>query len=113
MKTAGTMGIIIDRRVDEGKHLAFFGESKDTGTMPAKVALRFDCDLVPAQVERIKGARFWDLFSPPVRPGNPKGEQAIDITRQVDQICETWIRKNPADWFCATRLWPKIKPGVA
>jgi KDO2-lipid IV(A) lauroyltransferase len=75
--------MMIDRRVDDGKPVAFFGESKDTGTMPAKVALMSDCDLVPAQVERIKGARFWDLFSPPVRPGNPKGEQAVDIIRQV------------------------------
>jgi hypothetical protein len=51
--------------------------------MRAKVALRSDRDLVPAQVERVKGARFPVSFYPPVRPGNPKGEQAVDIIRQV------------------------------
>jgi KDO2-lipid IV(A) lauroyltransferase len=83
MKTAGTMGMIFDRRVDDGKPFVLFGESKYMGTMPAKVALMSDCDLVPAQVERVKGARFPVSFYPPVRPGNPKGEQAVDIIRQV------------------------------
>lgn len=116
LKTGETVGMIIDRRVDQGKPIPFFGKTKDTSTMPAKLALRFDCDLVPARVERVKGARFRVSFYPPVRPGNPdapKGEQAIDMTQQVHQLFETWIRNNPADWFCATRLWPKAKPGAA
>jgi KDO2-lipid IV(A) lauroyltransferase len=115
MKTGETVGMIIDRRVDEGKPIPFFGKTKNTSTMPAKLALRFDCDLIPARVERIKGARFRVSFYPPVRPHNPhdsKGEQAIDMTRQVHQLFETWIRKNPADWFCTARLWPKVKQGA-
>lgn len=107
--------MIIDRRVDEGKPIPFFGNPKNTSMMPAKLALRFDCDLIPARVERIGGARFRVSFYPPVRPRNPdapKGEQAEDMIHQVHQLFETWIRKNPADWFCATRLWPKTKPGV-
>ena len=33
--------------------------------------------------------------------------QAIDMTQQVHQQFENWIRQQPEDWFCSKRLWPK------
>jgi len=46
------------RRVDEGRPVRFFGREKQTTLLPAKLALRFDCELVPVQVIRGKDARF-------------------------------------------------------
>jgi KDO2-lipid IV(A) lauroyltransferase len=83
--------------------------------IPAKLALKFDCDQIPVQVERFEGARFRVTFYPPVRPGNPgdcKNDQAIDMIRQVHQLFESWIRQSPEDWFYSKRLWPKAQPGT-
>jgi KDO2-lipid IV(A) lauroyltransferase len=80
--------------------------------MPAKLALKFDCDLIPARVERIQGARFRVSFYPPVRPGNPgdcENDQAVDMIRQLHELFEGWIRQHPEEWFCSKPVWPKTR----
>ncbi len=108
-----TVGMLVDRPVGGDKLIPFFGREKSTTTLPAKLALKFDCDLIPAQMERIKGAHFRVTFHPPVRPANPgdcKNDQALDMMRQVHQLFEGWIRQRPEDWFCSKRVWPKARP---
>jgi KDO2-lipid IV(A) lauroyltransferase len=114
LKTGGTIGMLVDRPVAGGKPVPFFGREKSTTLMPAKLALKFDCDLIPSRVERIKGAHFRVTYLPPVRPANPddcKNDQALDMMRQLHQLFESWIRQRPEDWFCSTRVWPKARPG--
>lgn len=112
LKQGRTVAMVMDRRVDEGKPIPFFGRDKLSTIMPAKLALKFNCDLVPLQVERLQDARFRVTFHPPVQPRNPHAEeteQAIDMIAQVNQHFEQWIRQQPEDWFCSKRLWPKDK----
>jgi len=115
LKQGRSVGMVMDRRVDEGKQIPFFGTDKLTTTMPAKLALKFQYDLVPVHVERLKDANFKVTFHPPVKPGNPEAcesDQAIDMINQVHSLFEQWIREQPQDWFCPKRLWAKRKPGV-
>jgi KDO2-lipid IV(A) lauroyltransferase len=112
LKQGRTAAMVMDRRVDEGKSIQFFGHAKMSTIMPAKLALKFNCDLVPAQVERLQDARYRVTFHPPVRPGNPNADQtarAIDMTQQLHNQFESWIRQRPEDWFCSKRLWPRGK----
>jgi len=109
-----TVGMLVDRPVGGDKAIPFFGRDKFTTVLPAKLALKFNCDLIPAQAERIKGAHFRITFHPPVRPANPgdcKKDQALDMMRQLHQLFESWIRQRPEDWFCSTRIWPKARAG--
>ena len=44
--------------------------------------------------------------------GDEKGtakvqEQALDMTRQLNDLFESWIRKRPQDRLCTKRRWPK------
>ncbi len=113
LRNGRTVGMIMDRRVDEGQPISFFGEDKLSTTMPAKLALKFHCDLIPARVERLKDANFKVTFYPPISPSNSddcESDQAIDMIRQVHGLFEQWIRQQPQDWFCSKRLWPKRKP---
>lgn len=113
LKKGRTVGVIIDRRVDEGEKIPLFGQDKLTTTMPAKLALKFDCDLVPVRVERRKDANFKVTFYPPISPLNSddcESDQAVDMIGQVHGLFEQWIRQQPQDWFCSKRLWPKRKP---
>lgn len=113
LKKGRTVGIIIDRRVDEGQQIPLFGQDKLTTTMPAKLALKFDCDLVPVRVERRKDANFKVTFYPPISPLNSddcESDQAVNMIGQVHGLFEQWIRQQPQDWFCSKRLWPKRKP---
>ncbi len=110
LKEGRSVGVVMDRRVDDGQPIQFFGHDKNSTIMPAKLALKHHCELVPAQVIRLKDARYRVVFHPPVRPRNPGADetaQAIDMTQQVHRQFEQWISERPADWFCSKRLWPK------
>jgi len=105
-----TAAMVMDRRVDDGEPISFFGHDKHSTLLPAKLALKFSCDLVPVQVERLKDAHFRVTFHPPLRPTCPDTDEntrAIDLTKQIHTHFEDWIRQNPQDWFCSKRLWPK------
>jgi len=113
LKAGRTVAMLVDRPVGGDKAIPFFDRGKFTTILPAKLALNFGCDLIPAQAERIKGAHFRVTFHPPVRPANPgdcKNDQALDMMRQVHQLFESWIRQRPEDWICSTRVWPKARP---
>ena len=110
LKEGRTAAMVMDRRVDDGQPIKFFGHDKSSTILPAKLALKNHCELVPVQVERLKDARYRVTFHAPIHPTNTQADQttqAIDMIQQVHQHFEAWIRQRPADWFCSKRLWPK------
>ena len=107
-----SVGVVMDRRVDDGHPIRFFGHDKMSTLMPAKLALKFNCELTPVQVQRLGDARYRVIFHPPVQPSDPAADetaQAADMTQQVHEHFEAWIRESPADWFCSKRMWAKDK----
>ena len=110
IKDGVTAAMVMDRRVDTGKPVRFFGRDKMATTLPARLAQKFGLDLVPAQAERLGNARYRVTFHPPVKPRNPEADEnarALDLIQQVHEHFEDWIRAEPGDWFCPQRIWPK------
>ncbi|NQX89617.1 MAG: lauroyl acyltransferase [Halioglobus sp.] len=110
LKNGQTAAMVMDRRIDGGKPIQFFGHSKPSTILPARLALKYGCALVPVQVERLVDAHFRVTFHPPVLPRNTDGDDnalAIDMIQQVHEQFEEWIRQRPDDWFCSKRIWPK------
>lgn len=110
-----SIGMVMDRRADSGKPLPFFGEDMSTTLLPAKLALRFGCELVPVRVERLRDAHYRVTFYPAVKADDPQADktaQSMQMARQVNALFEDWIRARPQDWLCTKRLWPKQKVPV-
>lgn len=110
LKQGRTAAMVMDRRIDEGKDIDFFGKSKPSTLLPAKLALKHHCDMIPVRVQRLQDANFKVSFLPPVKPRDPnasQSEQATDMIEQVHALFEDWIRSEPRDWFCSKRIWPK------
>lgn len=108
LKRGEAPAMIIDRRVEGGKPIPFFGAEKDSSTLPAGLALRFGAPLVPVQVERHPGARFTVRFHAPLAPRNPEADtdaQALDLTRQIHERFEEWITARPGEWLCTSKIW--------
>ncbi|MCX2982441.1 lauroyl acyltransferase [Halieaceae bacterium IMCC14734] len=104
-------GMVMDRRIDGGHPIPFFGRPKPSTLLPAKLALKNGIDLIPARVERRQGAEFEIIFYPPITARNPEAsedDRAVDMVTQVHELFEEWIRAEPADWFCSKRIWPKM-----
>jgi Kdo2-lipid IVA lauroyltransferase/acyltransferase len=100
--------MLADQKMNDGIPVPFFGRLAMTSSALASLALRFDCDVLPARVERLGGARFRLTVFPPLplpRTGNRHADVASLMT-QVNQTLEGWIRDRPAEWFWVHRRWP-------
>jgi KDO2-lipid IV(A) lauroyltransferase len=105
-----TVGLACDVRLDSGEPLQFFGHDMPANTVPARLALRYDCDLIPTRAERLPGGRFRITMLAPVRPRDAAGseaERARDMTAQLLRTFESWIEATPGEWMCLARRWPK------
>ncbi|HUC10813.1 MAG TPA: lauroyl acyltransferase [Stellaceae bacterium] len=100
--------MMADQKLNEGIPVPFFGRPAMTATALALLALRFDCDVLPARVERLRGARFRLTVFPPL-PLPRSGDQTADVsalTAAVTAVLESWIRDRPQEWLWVHRRWP-------
>ena len=100
--------LLADQKLNDGIAVPFFGRPAMTAPALALLALRFDCDVLPARVERLEGAHFRLTVFPPlplVRSGNPQADVAA-LTARVNAILEAWIRDRPEQWLWVHRRWP-------
>ncbi len=105
-----SVGLVVDYRFDQCELIPFFHREAYTTTLPARLALRYGCDLVPVRVDRAEPGRYRITAYPPVRPdrpGDPPREQALQMTAKINRHFEAWIRERPGQWFCLKRRWPK------
>lgn len=105
-----SIGLLTDRRIEPGDMLPFFGLDMSITFSPARLALRYGCQLVPVQVERVGRSRFRVTLHPPVEPDDENAsdqEKATQMMRKVHALFETWIAQRPDEWFCSKRMWPK------
>jgi KDO2-lipid IV(A) lauroyltransferase len=110
LKQGTSVGLIVDQRVDSGEPVPFFGRDMLTSITPAQLALRFDCDLIPVQVQRLNGARFRIIVHEAVEADDrsaDKHTRALQMTRKINGLFESWIRERPQEWMCSKRRWPK------
>ncbi|MDX1425056.1 MAG: lysophospholipid acyltransferase family protein, partial [Kiloniellales bacterium] len=105
-----SIGLLIDRRNDQGETLPFFGLDTMMTASPARLALKFGYQLVPTGIERTGPSRYRVTLYPPVEPDDRTAsddDQARQMMAKVNALFETWIRARPMDWFCSKRMWPK------
>ena len=117
-----SVGLVVDTRDDDGMPIPFFGHDKLTTLAPARLALRFGCELIPVRVERLGAARFRLTVHEPFRPDPALGsakDRAVRMMAEVNRLFECWIRERPAQWLCIKRAWPKtlepaglVRPGA-
>ena len=107
LKAGRHLTLLADQKLNEGIAVPFFGREAMTAPLLAALALRFQCDLVPARVERIGGARFRLTVYPPL-PLPKSGDKSADVaalTAAVNNTLEAWIRERPSEWFWLHRRW--------
>ena len=102
------VALLIDQKMNNGEPIPFFGHDAMTSATIADMALKFDCPILPAQVERIgREARFKVTVYPPVEyeQTGDKNSDAKAIMIQLHTIMEDWIRQRPGQWFWLHRRW--------
>jgi KDO2-lipid IV(A) lauroyltransferase len=105
-----SVALVVDTRDDDGVPVPFFGYDKLTTLAPARLALRFGCELIPVRVERVGTTRFRLTVHEPVRPDPALAsdkDRAMQMMRELNRLFEQWIRERPEQWLCIKRAWPK------
>lgn len=100
--------MLVDQKMNDGIAVPFFGRDAMTAPALARLALRFDCLVVPVRVERLKGAHFRLIADQPLplpRTGNAQADTQALMTA-VNATLERWIRARPDQWFWLHRRWP-------
>jgi Kdo2-lipid IVA lauroyltransferase/acyltransferase len=100
--------MLADQKMNDGIPVPFFGRIAMTSSALASLALRFDCDVLPARVERLAGARFrLTVFRRlPLRRSGDHHADVAELTAEVNRTLEAWIRDRPEEWFWVHRRWP-------
>jgi KDO2-lipid IV(A) lauroyltransferase len=100
--------MLVDQKMNDGIAVPFFGRDAMTAPAIAELALRYDCTVLPARVERLPGAKFHVTVFPP-HPLPTSGDKAADVLALMTTInatLEGWIRERPGHWFWLHRRWP-------
>ncbi|HEX6442263.1 MAG TPA: lauroyl acyltransferase [Stellaceae bacterium] len=108
LRRGGHLGLLADQKLNEGIPVPFFGRPAMTAPALALLALRFDCTVLPAQVVRLRGARFHLTLHPPLElpKTGDRDANAAALMTAVNAILEGWIRQRPEQWFWLHSRWP-------
>lgn len=104
-----SVAMLVDQKQNSGITVPFLGRDAKTATTAARLALRFRAPIVPASVERLRGARFRVIVHDPIIAA-PSGDHAADIVKVTTRINDSIgraILERPEQWLWLHRRWPK------
>ena len=107
VKDGYSIALMVDQRVSEGPRTLFFNKLAHTTTIPAQLALKYNCKLVPISLERKEGVNFEMTINTPYKiktTGNNE-EDTKNITLKINQVIEKMIIKNPKQWIWSHNRW--------
>lgn len=109
LEKGGHLGMLVDQKFNRGLPVKFFGKDAMTAPTLAKLAYRFRCPVYGGYVERLEGANFRIHVLPPLELPDIEDEDAFirEVTTQVTQNVESWVRARPEQWFWLHRRWGK------
>jgi Kdo2-lipid IVA lauroyltransferase/acyltransferase len=107
IKDGYSIALMMDQRVSEGQKVPFFNKPAFTTTIPAQLAIKYDCKLVPISLERKEGPNFEMTIHEPYKI-EKTGNDEVDtknITLKINQIIEKMILNNPKQWIWSHNRW--------
>ena len=102
-KNGSSIALMIDQRVTEGIMCDFFGQKARTTTIPAQFVKKFNCKVVPINIERKQNSKFkLTVFNPITFNDNDSIE---NITHSLNLWLEKIITNNPSKWIWSHDRW--------
>jgi KDO2-lipid IV(A) lauroyltransferase len=102
------VGILVDQKMNDGIKSVFFGMEAMTAPAIARLALKFQCPVVPVRVVRQNACSFRVIVLPPL-PVDRTGDTEKDTQTLIDKInkmVEEWVRERPGQWIWLHNRWP-------
>jgi len=102
-KKGTSIALMIDQRVSEGIESNFFNSKALTTTIPAQFVKKFNADIVPVYIERLKNNKFkLKIYD---KMNFSKDDTIENITSKLNKLLEEMILKNPDQWIWTHNRW--------
>jgi KDO2-lipid IV(A) lauroyltransferase len=79
LRRGAHLTLLADQKMNDGIPVPFFGRPAMTAPALTVLALRFDCDVLPARVERLGGVRFRLTVFPPLPLPHTGNHRAMSL----------------------------------
>ena len=98
---------MVDQRLGESERYPFFNKPAHTTTLPAQLALKFDCKIIPIYLERNKSNFFKMEIQDPIKIDKTGDlhKDKKEITIKINKIIEKMIVRNPEQWIWTHGRW--------
>lgn len=113
MNNGGHLALLVDQKMNDGISVPFFGFEAMTTPALARLALKYDCPLLPVRSERLHGAHFrltGEEFLSFEKTGDIKNDSRA-LMINVNLLLESWIREKPEQWLWVHKRWPDSNMG--
>ncbi len=108
LKNREILAVLIDQHESRGAvWVDFFGRKASTSMLPAMLALKYGCPVLPAFFYRNENGRSRIQYGPVfplIKTGHLQADLLANTQQYVSKI-EEEIRKRPGDWLWAHRRW--------
>ncbi len=107
LKKKYSIALMVDQRLGESERYPFFNKSAHTTTLPAQLALKYNCKIIPIYLERKEDGFFkMEILNPiDIKKTNDVEKDKINITIKINQIIESMIKRNPGQWIWTHGRW--------
>lgn len=105
VRTKGYAGLLVDQKFNGGSDIKFLGKPAPTGTFVAEVAKKYNVPVIYFHCERLDGHKMKLHIDEPIV--FEKNTSVLQIMEHIHKNIESWIRKNPEQWFWVHRRWKK------
>ena len=102
-----SIALMVDQRVGEGPRVPFFNKPAHTTTLPAQLALKFNCKIIPVYLERLEKNLFNMEVLPPleIEKTNNIDNDKKKITIKINEVIEKMVLRNPGQWIWTHGRW--------
>ena len=98
------IAVMVDQSITQGKKIDFFGEKAFTTSIPSQLALKYNYQIVPIAIRRVKKYQFvMDIFNP-ISIDKQKDDE-FSIGKKINEKIEEMILKNPGQWIWTHNRW--------
>jgi Kdo2-lipid IVA lauroyltransferase/acyltransferase len=106
-KDGYSIALLVDQRLSEGPRISFFNEPAHTTTIPAQLALKYNCKLVPLSIERKETVNFEMIVHEPfkIKKTENNDQDIKNVTLKINKILEEMIIKSPKQWIWSHNRW--------
>ncbi|MEQ8434674.1 MAG: lysophospholipid acyltransferase family protein [Oceanicaulis sp.] len=108
LKDGASVALMNDQKMNDGIAAPFLGRDAMTASGPARMALRYDCPLVPMSIVRKNGPRFKvTVYEPLEKPQGTDAAAILELVTRVNRFIEAQIMRAPEQWFWVHRRFEK------